>query len=196
MPANPSRFPRLAAHPFLWSLPVALLLSACHAGGDHAHHDRDAVSDRIAPVGVVDIAETAPPPADEPVADGDGADETGDEPATDTTAVAEPAAAAPAPAAPPVAAAVPEPPAPAVDGKAVFDGQCFACHTTGVGNAPRLVRAQWEARLAQGKDVLYRHAIEGYTGPDGGFMPGRGGNADLSDAQVHAAVDWMLANLR
>jgi cytochrome c5 len=101
----------------------------------------------------------------------------------------EQAAATPAPAR--VAAAKP-----AIDGKAVYDGLCFACHTSGVGNAPMLERAHWGKRLAQGKDVLYRHAIDGYTGPDGGMMPPKGGNPSLSDAEIRASVDWMLGNLK
>ena len=83
-----------------------------------------------------------------------------------------------------------------LDGKTIFDNLCTACHTNGVGNAPTLDHAHWDKRLAQGKDTLYKHAIEGYTGPDGGIMPPKGGNAGLSEEQIHAAVDWMLANLK
>lgn len=83
-----------------------------------------------------------------------------------------------------------------LDGKVVFDSLCTACHTSGVGNAPTLDHSHWDKRLAQGKDTLYRHAIDGYTGPDGGVMPPKGGNAGLSEEQIHATVDWMLANLK
>ena len=82
------------------------------------------------------------------------------------------------------------------DGKTIFDNLCTACHTTGVGKAPTLDHSHWDKRLAQGKDTLYKHAIEGYTGPDGGIMPPKGGNAGLSEEQIHATVDWMLANLK
>ncbi|MBN6149085.1 cytochrome c5 family protein [Xanthomonas sp. AmX2] len=82
------------------------------------------------------------------------------------------------------------------DGKTIFDNLCTACHTTGVGKAPTLDRAHWDARIAQGKETLYKHAIEGYTGPDGGIMPPKGGNPALSEEQVHATVDWMLSNLK
>ena len=51
-------------------------------------------------------------------------------------------------------------------------------------------------RIAQGKDTLYKHAIEGYTGPDGGIMPPKGGNPALTEEQIHATVDWMLGNLK
>jgi cytochrome c5 len=83
-----------------------------------------------------------------------------------------------------------------LDGKVIFDNLCTACHTNGVGKAPTLDHSHWDARLAQGKDTLYKHAMEGYTGPDGGIMPPKGGNPGLSEEQIHATVDWMLANLK
>ena len=52
--------------------------------------------------------------------------------------------------------------------------------------------AAWEARIAQGADVLYTHAIEGFTG-DAGFMPAKGARMDLSDDEVRAAVDYMVS---
>ncbi|AVQ05485.1 TPA: cytochrome c5 family protein [Xanthomonas vasicola pv. zeae] len=82
------------------------------------------------------------------------------------------------------------------DGKTVFHNLCTACHTTGVGKAPTLDHLHWDARIAQGKDTLYKHAIEGYTGPDGGIMPPKGGNPGLTEEQVRATVDWMLENLK
>jgi len=82
------------------------------------------------------------------------------------------------------------------DGKVIFDNLCTACHTNGVGNAPTLDHAHWDKRIAQGKDTLYRHAVEGFTGPDGGIMPPKGGNPALTEEQVHATVDWMLDNLK
>ncbi|AKC86648.1 c-type cytochrome [Pseudoxanthomonas suwonensis] len=82
------------------------------------------------------------------------------------------------------------------DGAVIYQNLCGACHTTGVGQAPTLDRAQWNARIAQGTETMYRHAIEGFTGPDGGIMPPRGGNPSLTDEQVQVTVDWMLANLK
>ena len=82
-----------------------------------------------------------------------------------------------------------------LDGSVIYNNLCTGCHTTGVANAPTLDAAHWNARIAQGVDVLHRHAIEGYTGPDGGVMPPKGGNPALTDEQVIATVDWMLAQI-
>ena len=82
------------------------------------------------------------------------------------------------------------------DGSVIFGNLCTGCHTSGAGGAPTLDRAHWASRIPQGTDVLHKHAIEGYTGPDGGEMPARGGNPALTDAQVIATVDWMLQNLK
>ncbi|MFT3763823.1 MAG: c-type cytochrome [Pseudoxanthomonas sp.] len=83
-----------------------------------------------------------------------------------------------------------------LDGKVIFDNLCTACHTAGVGGAPTLDKAHWGARIAQGTDTLYKHAIEGFTGPDGGVMPAKGGNPGLTEEQIHATVDWMIGNLK
>ena len=81
------------------------------------------------------------------------------------------------------------------DGSVIFGNLCTGCHTSGAGGAPTLDAAHWATRLAQGKDVLHKHAIEGFTG-SAGVMPPKGGNPALTDAQVIATVDWMLANIK
>lgn len=83
-----------------------------------------------------------------------------------------------------------------LDGSVIFANVCTGCHTAGVAKAPKLEKAAWAARIAQGKDTLYKHAIEGYTGPGGGMMPAKGGNAGLTDEQVKATVEWMLGQLQ
>jgi cytochrome c5 len=77
-------------------------------------------------------------------------------------------------------------------GKAVYDSSCVACHGSGVAGAPKLGdKPGWKARIAQGPDTLYKHALSGFQGKSG-FMPPKGGNASLPDADVKAAVDYMV----
>ena len=82
------------------------------------------------------------------------------------------------------------------DGSVIFNNLCTGCHTSGAGGAPTMDKSHWSARIAQGTDVLHKHAIEGYTGPEGGIMPPKGGNPALTDEQVIATVDWMLGQLK
>ena len=95
----------------------------------------------------------------------------------------------------PAAAPAPAAPAPAAEnelGKTVFGKTCSMCHAAGVAGAPKPGdKADWGPRIAQGKDTLYKHALEGFTGAKG-MMPARGGGASLSDAEVKAAVDYMV----
>ena len=103
-------------------------------------------------------------------------------------------------AAPAASTAAPAPAAaPAAEntvGKSVFGKTCSMCHAAGVAGAPKPGdKADWGPRIAQGKDVLYKHAIEGFTGAKG-MMPARGGGASLSDDEVKAAVDFMADQSR
>jgi cytochrome c5 len=82
-----------------------------------------------------------------------------------------------------------------LDGAVIFDSLCAGCHRSGAGGAPTMSAAQWAARIPQGRDTLNQHAIEGFTGSTG-VMPAKGGNPALTDEQVIATVDWMLANLK
>lgn len=80
------------------------------------------------------------------------------------------------------------------DGKTIYDNLCHSCHTAGVAGAPKLGdKADWASRIAQGMDTLVKHAIDGYTGPDGNVMPPKGGNPALTDEQVHNTVEWIVA---
>jgi cytochrome c5 len=81
-----------------------------------------------------------------------------------------------------------------LDGSVIFGNLCTGCHTAGVGGAPKLEKAAWAARIAQGKDTLHKHAIEGFKNV--GVMPAKGGNPALTDEQVIATVDWMLTQLK
>ena len=77
----------------------------------------------------------------------------------------------------------------AADGKKVFEGGCIACHGAGVAGAPKFGdKAAWAPRIKTGMDTLYNAALHGM-----GIMPAKGGNPALSDADVKAAVDYMVA---
>ena len=78
-----------------------------------------------------------------------------------------------------------------LDGAVIYNNLCAGCHKSGVGGAPMMDAAGMGARASKGKDLLYKHAIEGFQG-DAGVMPARGGNPALNDDQVKAAVDYML----
>jgi cytochrome c5 len=110
------------------------------------------------------------------------------------------------PAAPPAAAPVPaaEPAAPAaapattastagggdlVLGEKIFGATCATCHSAGVLGAPKAGdKTAWGPRIAQGKDTLYKHGLEGFK-----MMPAKGGNAALKDDEVKAAIDYMVS---
>jgi cytochrome c5 len=78
------------------------------------------------------------------------------------------------------------------DGKKVYEATCFACHNTGVANAPKLGdKAAWAPHLAHGANELYETALKGK-----GAMPPKGGNAALSEADVKAAVDYMVSAVK
>jgi cytochrome c5 len=84
-------------------------------------------------------------------------------------------------------------PPPARDGQQVYKAVCVACHDAGIAGAPKLAdKGQWAARIAKGIDTLYASAVNGVQS-SAGVMPAKGGNPTLSDAEVRAAVDYMVA---
>ena len=131
-----------------------------------AEEDRSAVLERIKPVGTVTIegqqAEAQPAPA---------------------------AAETPAPAAPEAVAAAPASPAPAAaEGQAVYNMACMACHISGAAGAPKLGdKAAWGPRIAAGRAALINNAINGK-----GAMPPKGGQMQLTEAEISAAVDYFV----
>jgi cytochrome c5 len=96
----------------------------------------------------------------------------------------------------PVAAPAPAPVAENTVGKSVFGKVCAMCHAVGAAGAPKPGdKADWGPRIAQGNDILYKHALEGFTGAKG-QMPARGANATLTDDEVKAAVNYMADQAR
>lgn len=103
----------------------------------------------------------------------------------------EPAAAAPAPAAPAPAAAKAEVKPDLAGGEKTYKTICFSCHDMNVANAPKPGdKAAWAPRIAKGMDVLYNTAVKG--DPKMPTMPAKGGNPNLSDAEVINAVYYMV----
>jgi cytochrome c5 len=77
-----------------------------------------------------------------------------------------------------------------------YTSSCMPCHGDGLGGAPRTGdRNAWEARLAKGVEKVRRNAIEGLEGSTG-VMPPKGGRIDLSDQEIAALVDYMIAASR
>ena len=78
-------------------------------------------------------------------------------------------------------------------GDQVYNTTCVACHGAGVAGAPKYGdKAAWGPRIAKGADTLHQHALQGFQGGSG-FMPAKGGRADLSDKSIVAAVDYMMS---
>jgi len=146
-----------------------LVQLAMHGYAGRSQKDDPAMSDgavkkRIAPAAQLAIDPNAPPPAP-----------------AQAVAVASPAVAAPA--APAKAAGG------AGRGKATYDQVCAVCHGAGVAGAPKFGdKAAWAPRVKQGAAALHASAMKGK-----GAMPPKGGNPSLADADVAAAVDYMVS---
>lgn len=153
---------------FLAALALGLILFAHHLNGEVAYPvdetAKQALRERIAPVGAVYAGATG---------------------AAAQAAAAQAAAAA-------MTANVPFDGR--TDGAEIFNnGPCTGCHTAGVGGAPKLDAAGIGARVAQqGIDELVKKAISGFTG-SAGVMPAKGGNPALTDEQMKAVVEYMVA---
>lgn len=76
-------------------------------------------------------------------------------------------------------------------GDTVYNTFCSACHGAGVMGAPKIGNAgDWAPRIAQGKDVMTDHAINGFNA-----MPAKGSCMDCSDDEIIAAIDHMIEGL-
>jgi cytochrome c5 len=79
-------------------------------------------------------------------------------------------------------------PAAKADGAQVYQTVCSVCHAAGLLSAPKYGdQAAWKPRIAQGIATLHEHALKGIRS-----MPPKGGSTTLSDAEVNAAVDYMV----
>ncbi len=77
-------------------------------------------------------------------------------------------------------------------GEAIYQATCVACHGAGVAGAPKFGDATaWAPRLAQGKDTLLQHALQGLNA-----MPPKGTCADCSETELRAAVDYLASRAK
>jgi cytochrome c5 len=83
--------------------------------------------------------------------------------------------------------------APTHPGQRTYEDACAACHDVGAYGAPRAGNAHdWAPRLARGEQSLYTAALTGRNSAGDRLMPPRGGNPRLTDAEVKAAVDYLI----
>lgn len=76
-------------------------------------------------------------------------------------------------------------------GEKVYQQACQMCHEAGVAGSPMTGdSAAWADRIAQGRDKLVENAINGI-----GVMPPKGGQSQLSDEDVAAAVDFLIQSV-
>jgi cytochrome c5 len=74
-------------------------------------------------------------------------------------------------------------------GVSVYNSKCIICHQSGVAGAPKLGdKAAWKPRIATGIDALLASAIKGKNA-----MPPKGTCVDCSDADLIAAIEFMIS---
>jgi cytochrome c5 len=79
-----------------------------------------------------------------------------------------------------------------MSGEQVYNTFCFACHATGVSESPLLGDAEaWAPRIAKGLDMLMTNTLNGFN-----IMPPKGTCMACSDAELQAAIDYMIAGLQ
>jgi len=75
------------------------------------------------------------------------------------------------------------------EGQTVYDQHCAMCHNK---IAPKLGdKAAWAPRIKKGTDALVASAVKGK-----GVMKPQVGKAGMTEAQVKAAVEYMMAHSR
>jgi|GEM_PF-989332 len=77
----------------------------------------------------------------------------------------------------------------AAEGKTVYEQACAACHAV---LPPRFGdQAAWAPLRKQGVAVLVASVLQGK-----GAMPAKGGNPALTEIEIRAAVEYMLAGIK
>ena len=150
------------------SLSALLVLSAC--SGDNATTEASSAANEPAATSVEEtVATESETTVPEPMAESETTDIVVEE---KTAVVAEPEVLA------------------ANAGAKLYESNCKVCHTAGLLNAPKYGdTAAWATRLTKDKETLYMHSAKGFN-----KMPAQAVNG-VSEAQVKAAVDYMLASV-
>jgi cytochrome c5 len=74
-------------------------------------------------------------------------------------------------------------------GEQIYNSSCTACHATGAAGAPKLGdREAWAPRIATGNDSLLASLMNGKNA-----MPPKGACASCSDADLKAALDYLVS---
>lgn len=172
--------------PFIKAGYDEMLKVALHGkGGMPAKGGNPALSDYEVARAVVYMANKSGASLEEPAAPAEeGAKKEGEAAAAPAAQAAAPAAAAPAAAPAPAQQAAAVNPA----GEKLYKTACFACHATGVANAPKFGdKAAWEPYIKTGMDAMVKVAMTGK-----GAMPPKGGAANASEEDIRAAVQYMV----
>ena len=159
------------------------------AARDASAGSERATLERIAPIGKLKLGEPgqraraeAEKAAGESAAAESASESSG---AAGTTVVAAASPAGSTSAASEAAAAAAVDPA----GEAIYKQYCFACHLTGVAEAPKTGDTEaWAPRAATGFDALFTNVVNGK-----GAMPARSGFPHLSDDELKAGIRYLLA---
>ncbi len=177
------------------SLLAALITSGSRIDPKSPAMSDDAVAERLKPIGEVVVtdaakgsntgagAEAAAGPESPAAPPADGKDKAATKGQGAATVLPEPAAA-------PANATSAKPAADA--GKSVYEVYCVVCHASGAADAPKFGdKTAWAPRIQTGIDTLYASALKGK-----GAMPPKGGNVSLPDADVKAAVDYLVSQAK
>lgn len=82
------------------------------------------------------------------------------------------------------------PETPADIGKNRYEQTCQMCHHTGLADAPKFGdKKSWAPRIAQGMEVMTKHAMEGLRA-----MPPKGGCSSCDEAEIKAAIEYMVSH--
>lgn len=75
-------------------------------------------------------------------------------------------------------------------GKEAYNKSCAVCHKTDKMGAPDVGNVKaWKKVMEKGMDKVFENSLKGTGG-----MPPKGGNMDLTDAQMKEIIDYMLSN--